>query len=183
MSNDAVIEENKVKEEHVEEHAVLCPRCNKNIAQADLTVTDDVLKEYTRCLLGQRPFTKTMTLFKGAMQVTFESMSAEQAEIFRTVMAEADLDRALDAKLLATMKNIKVIDATTQTSADTYTADYNTRLGYCKSMPAEVTDVLKGIDAPMLGVLRKCALTFELLCLTIRESVFSEDFYEGIGLL
>jgi hypothetical protein len=187
MSSDVAEEVKQVQteqvEDHIEEHAIICPRCNKNITQADLTVAEDVLKEYTRCLLGQRPFAKTMTLFKGSMQVTFESMSAEQAEIFKATMAEADLDRALDAKLLATLKNIKVIDTATQTSVDTYTADYNSRLSYCKSMPAEVTNVLKNIDAPMLGVLRKCALTFELLCLTIRESVFSEDFYEGVGLL
>ncbi len=175
--------EDSVQEEHLDAADIICPRCNKNISQAALTVSEDVLKEYTRCLLGQRPFTKTMSMFGGTMQLTFESMSAEQAEVFKTVMVEADVEKALDAKLLATLKNIKVIDTDNQTSVDTYTADYNTRLGYCKSMPAEVATVIKNVDAPLLGVLRKCALTFELLCVTIRESVFNGDFYEGIGLL
>lgn len=170
-------------EDVYQEHAILCPRCHKNISQPELTVAEEVLQEYTRCLLGQRPFTKTMTLFDGSIQVTFESMSAEQAEQFKVVMADADIDRSLDAKLLATLKIVKVIDKDLQTSTDTYVADYNTRLGYCKNMPATITDVLKGVDAPMLGVLRKCAMAFEVLCVTIRESVFSGDFYEGIGLL
>jgi hypothetical protein len=179
QTNDVAIE---ATEAH-EEHALICPRCNKNLSQPELTVSEDVRKEYTRCLLGQRPFTKTLTLLDGALQVTFESMSAEQAELFRTVMADAEIERAIDAKLLATLKTIKVIDKEVQTSVDTYMADYNTRLGFCKSMPPAITEVLKNIDAPMLGILRKCTVTFDLLCMTIREDVFAGDFYEGIGLL
>ena len=180
--------ENKVAEEQVtqpsDQLSLRCPRCNKEVSEGYLTVADDVLKEYTRCLLGQRPFSKTMDLFGGVMRVTFEAMSAEQAELFQTIVSEdTDLARILDIKMLATLKSISMVDSNMSATTDVYLADYNTRKEYCRNAPTDVTAIIKNIDAAVLGTLRRCALAFDTLCVAIKDSVFSEDFYTGIGLL
>lgn len=181
MENEAVAEQ---LQQSAEKLSVRCPRCNKEVSEGYLTVSDDVLKEYTRCLLGQRPFSKTMDIFGGVMRVTFEAMSAEQAELFQTIINEnTDLARVLDIKMLATLKSISMVDSNMAATTDIYLADYNTRREYCKNAPADVTAIIKNIDAAVLGTLRRCALAFDTLCVAIKDSVFSEDFYTGIGLL
>ena len=182
MSSETVSDPVQGNVDSVDSVAV-CPRCHKDLSQPHISVAEDVIKEYTRCLLGQRPFSKTINLLDGTLQVTFEGMTAEQSELLKPLLVEADIDRAIDMKLLATLKSVRAVDKGMQTSVDTYMADYNTRKQYCKSVPADITEVFASLDAPMLGVLRRCALAFDMLCLSIRESIFDDHFYTGIGLL
>ena len=161
----------------------VCPRCGRDMSAGDVSVSEEVMQEYTRCMLGQIPFTKTVTLMHGAATLTFEAMSAEQSEVLKMLIRDMTIDQIIDAKLLATLKQVSIVDPTIHVITDLYTADAAERLEYCKKFPEKITDVIKDIDAPMLGVIRRAAIAFDVLCNNIKEQLCSSDFYEGIGLL
>lgn len=160
-----------------------CPRCGRSIYEGYVKVSEDVMKDYTRSLLGQRRFSKTIELLEGNLRITFEALGADQSELIAVHAKDMTLDKILDLKLLATLSNVQVIDPVMHETTDKYTASYEDRVAYCKTVPESMAAVLKDIDAPLMGIIRKCALSFDVLCAALKEQVFNSDFYEGIGLL
>ena len=164
-------------------HSTHCPRCGKMVEDSYITVSEDTMQEYTRCMLGQRSFSKTIELLGGVLKLTFVALSAEQAELVKNLASDMSIEEILDLKLLATLSKIEVVDSTIHETIDKYVAEYADRLGYCKKFPKDITKVITDVDAPMLGIIRKCALSFDVLCSAIKDNIFNQDFYEGIGLL
>ena len=166
-----------------EEQLTHCPRCGKSLDGAHISVAEEVMQEYTRCMLGQKSFSKTLELLGGTLRITFTALSAEQAEMVKVLARGMTLEEILDLKLLATLSNIEMVDSVMHETVEKYAAEYESRVGYCKKFPEDITKVLVDIDAPMLGIIRKCALSFDILCNAIKDKIFNEDFYVGIGLL
>lgn len=179
-SKDMVSDIPETETEH--DHDVYCVRCGRQVADAPLTVSEEVMQEYTRSLLGQRPFTKTLTLFNGALRLTFEILSAEQRGLIDSQKMSMNFDTTLDLTLLATLALVETFDFDLHVSTPVYSANYAERLAYCKNVPKSVHEVFGNIDTTRLNIYKRCAMSFDVLCRALTEQVFNTDFYDGIGL-
>ena len=163
---------------------LVCKRCGRPHMDKDIEVSEDVLKDYTRCALGGTLFTKTFKLLDGELLV---KMSALPAEFELTLRDLSSLEisglQSLDIRLLLSLEEIRVFDADTSGLRTVYSASLDERKEFLEDPKKALKELSSKIDAVLLGVLRRVSATFILLQNAILEALINTDFYEGVGLV
>lgn len=162
-----------------EQQVVRCQRCGRLSAAAPISIDESTKKEYFRCLLGQRPFSKTVKMFSGAVEVTFEEPSAavqRRLESY-TGTSQAVMD---DMNLIGSIKELIHVDTDTGNSTVIYSATVEDRLASLAD-PASAIDKI-GLSSVELTALRRVCGVFYVLLGTLAGSVLTDDFFAGVGL-
>ena len=164
--------------------SLVCKRCGRPHLDKDVQVSEEVMRDYTRCALGGIPFSRTFTLLNGEFIVTFEALPAEFEVSLGYIANSADSDmQALDIRLLLSLAEIKMFDRNTSGLKVFYTADLDKRRAMLENPKEALRDLSLKVDAVLLGVLRRMSATFVILQNAILEELVNKDFYEGVGLV
>lgn len=163
---------------------VYCKRCGRPHLTKDLEVDEETMKEYTRCALGGKPFSRTFNVLNNELQVTFLALPAEFEVALERLQAIADSDMyAIDLRMLLTLESIKVFDPDTSGMKTVYFADLEKRRAILEAPKKALEELASDVDAVLLGVLRRMSSTFVVLQNAILENIVNKDFYEGVGLV
>ena len=162
----------------------VCKRCGRPHLEKDIEVDEATLREYTRCALGGRIFSKTFSVCNGELNVTLSALPAEfEVEVERLATVATSDIQTLDIRLLLSLTEIKAFDADTSGFKTIYSADIEARKKILENPKQAMKDLAEKVDAILLGVLRRMSATFIILQNAILETLVNKDFYEGVGLV
>ena len=172
------------EKQEVADTPLTCKRCGRPHLDKDIEVEEETLKEYIRCTLGGRLFSKTFNVLNNELQVVLTALPAEfEVELERLPYDAGANMSPLDMRLLLTLAEIKVFDPDTSGMKTVYSADLDQRKAMLKN-PAEALEMLATkVDSVLLGVLRRMSATFVVLQNAILEEIVNSDFYKGVGLV
>lgn len=162
----------------------VCKRCGREDTDAPLRVREDIVKDYFRAILGQRPFVFTYKAFNGAMNIEFTMQHGD------ILLAELNRERTditspsyANRLLMSTLSGVTLVDKERGTSKIVYSADVEDLIKAVDDYNDYYTKLVKKIDAVQLGVIKQASLLFNLLLSQLMHEVTTADFYEGAGLL
>lgn len=160
---------------------LICPRCGKDVNQPELTVSEDVLRDYVRHMLGGRRFKKVFDSFEGALRIAFEEPTA--GEDWKKQATGGPRELAGDKYMLLTLASVEVVDKEAGVIRSLYCKTPNERLELIKDVPTSMEQLADSLTTIQLAVVSRCATVFAALLSLIIAEVTSADFYEGAGLL
>lgn len=165
----------------------ICRRCGRTALDSRLSVSEDTLKEYFRCMLGNVPFKKTFNVFDGKISITFSTLTNEQEQLVLNYDKSKPLDAAVDTLMFRLMLGLDRIEVRNPDTLqlickwDGLSSDVKSEI---LTDPVKAAEKLgAAIDPVMLQLVRRCHITFMVLVTTILESMVDQNFYEGVGLL
>lgn len=169
----------EVTEVKEEQPVVPCRRCGRLSAAAPIELSEEAKKEYFRCMLGQRRYTKTVELFDGTVSVTFEEPTVAIQRRLES-LKNLSISEATDANLIGMLAEIQHVDQETGTATVVYKASPEDRLRYLgdpSTMMSELT-----VNAVEMLALRRVNEIFLIVLGLLSSSVLSSDFFKGVGL-
>lgn len=165
-----------------QEQPQVCKRCGRPDLNKELDVSDEAVKEYFRCALGGRKFTKTFNVMNNELSATFEALSA-QDELLLNRLNPTSTVQPIDVRMLLSLKEVSVFDPETSGLRTIYSRSTEDSKKLLENPAEELDKLTENFDSVMLGVLRRMHITFVMLINTITEHIIDEDFYKGVGLL
>jgi hypothetical protein len=170
------------------EHASSCARCGRKLGTAPLTVSDDTMEEYFRCLLGQRPFEKTFKLFDGQLLLTFRELSGEAlikaSEYKGNISDDADFADTLETYFITGMLvSVDTYDPKTMITTNIYSMTDEGLIENIKNPRQAYDNLLKAVGQLKIAIIRRACSMFEYLLTALVEKSQDTNFYEGAGLL
>ena len=180
---EAKIAELEAKIKELTENATVCKRCGRSNMDKPLKVREEIVKEYFRSLLGQRPFSYTLKALDGYLNIEFTLQHGESLlASIKDTSGIADDANVLTMTLMSTLTAVTLIDKEKGVSKVVYSAEP-------KDLTRAVTDykeyyekLVKSIDAIQLSVIRQASALFNVLVVQLMNAVANEDFYKGAGL-
>ena len=180
---------NKVKD--LEEQLAareLCKRCGRELGTEPIKVSDDVLEEYFKCMLGQKPFEKTFRLFGGKLLITFRELSGasivesnKRAESAKSADEFADV---LEMYLITGMlTKVELYDERTMTTSTVYEMTDEQLIANTKNPKQAYDKLVETVGQMHIAVIRKACTVFEYLITALIERSQDENFYADAGLL
>ena len=165
--------------------SIRCERCGRSVAVAPITVATEVMQDYVRSMLAQRRFTRTVTLFNGAVSIELEALSAEQDKSIRTLMLDSKntVQNILDTRIAGCLASVKLMNTELHTAEEIYSADYDKRKALTSGVVHDIDSMLPAVDVVLRDLIKASAVTFLALCNAIAEQMIDNDFYTGAGLL
>lgn len=165
-----------------------CRRCGRPLGSEPVQISDEVMEEYFRCLLGQKPFEKTFKLFNGQLLMTFRELPGnaiiENDKAAEKYTTDAEFAESLDMYLLtSTLKNVSVFDNKTLETIVLYEASEEDLIENAKNPKAAYNRLLEKVGQLKVALLRRVSTTFSFLLTALMEKGQDENFYEGAGLL
>ena len=162
-----------------EQPVIRCQRCGRQSAAAPLELSEEVKKEYFRCLLGQRRYTKTIDMFDRTVLATFEEPTIAIQRRLES-LGDLSITEAGDANLIGTLAEIQHVDTDTGVSTSVYKASPDDRLKLLEN----VNTMLSGLELNTIELLalRRANELFMLTLGLLSSSVLSNDFFKGVGL-
>ena len=178
-----------------------CPRCgwhesdNPRAPEADL-------KEYMRCILGDKRFTKTYLLYDGVLQLTFRTLAAWEADMVNSVILKNEYDSPEEladigrkAKILFYMTKMvregKIVEYAPPKPVKTEAVGVAGEEGYVpekvffdytkKGITEEYDKRFKGIDETMVRIIFRTFSLFEALQRLLISDGFDTNFWKGAG--
>lgn len=165
------------------EKTIYCKRCGRQVVEDPVTVSDDVVKEYMRCRLGGRPFSREMRVLNGSFIITAETADAD---IIRLLDRYIDINGVLtnpDMQLLALISKLERVDLDSGITTTIYEADRSVRKAALTDTETGIGKLCANLDAVELGVVRRACKAFVILNNILMETIVDENFYKGVGLL
>jgi hypothetical protein len=165
-----------------------CKRCGRPMGSDPLQVSDEVMEEYFRCLLGQKPFEKTFKLFGGQLLITFRELPGraiiENDKASERYTTDAEFAESLDMYLLtSTLKNVSVFDNKTLETTVLYEASEEDLIENAKNPREAYSRLLEKVGQLKIALIRRVSTAFSYLVTALIEKGQDENFYEGAGLL
>lgn len=153
-----------------------CPCCNWSLKNMNPPRPgEDDRKEYVRCLLGKRKFSKTFALFDGMVSARFEVLSQEQSQVLGTYLDQITktemMQRATEAMQLKVLFYCRKFNDQVFTPVG---ADQDWKAVYAERF-AEY-----GEDVPVL--LTRVLMEFLRIVEQLPSSGFDTNFWKGAGL-
>lgn len=165
------------------EKTIYCKRCGRQVTDEPVTVSDDVVKEYMRCRLGGKPFSRELKVLNGSFIITAETADAG---LIRIVDKYLDVNGILpnpDVQLLALITKLERVDVDSGIIDTLYEADIDARKDALANVEVGMDKLCKKLDAVELGVVRRACKAFVVLNNILMEMIVDENFYSGVGLL
>ena len=165
--------EEKAKEE------VTCLRCGRDSATKPLKIREDIIQKYFRSMLGQVPFTHTVSTLGGRLTAT---LTMNRGDVLLAHYNAAD-GISQNVMLVSTLSSVKVVDPDTDIVKVVYEATNEDLVNAVKNNDAMYDNLLKKLDVVQLAFVRNACDAFVILVNQMIDTINSEDFYEGAGLL
>ena len=176
--------ENMQNTETVENHR--CKRCGFDQREDYTPVNDDLLQEYFRYALAQKPFTKTYELYNGTIELVFEEATGKLLRLQEhTIMAlgRGDTPPALsdvaDFSLLTSLVSIRQRAVAGGPLTTIYFADAGRREQLLTEQ--KLPDELNAVPMILLQALRSAYTQFARLCGALITAAQDENFWQGVG--
>lgn len=175
---------NELERELEERHTHMCKRCGFDQREDFNPVSEEILEEYFRAALAQRPFTKDYELYHGALQLTFEESTGkllklqEKAILEQSKAGEASVSDAADFSMVASLISVRQAPAN-GSSRELYHADLARREKILTehTLPEELTNM----PIIQLQALRSTYTQFAKLCGALIAAAQDENFWQGVG--
>lgn len=162
---------------------VYCNRCGRPSMAAELQVSDENMKEYLRCALGNRPFSKVIPVM-GVIEFTFTMLPADlEVRLERHISKNEGQVNNLDIRMLLSLEKITKYDEDTAETVTVYEKSAEERSMILNKPEQGLQELSSKLDSALLNVARRASMSFSILCNLILEKMVSRDFYEGVGLL
>lgn len=161
---------------------VACNRCGREDKTASLEVREDIIQKYFRSMLGQVPFTHTITAFDGQLSATF-MMHRGDALLAKYKKEIEDGESDVKYTLLSTLINVKVVDKTTDIERVLYNKSPEELSSVIANGEEEYNKLLSSLDIVQLSFVRNACDAFVILVSHIIGKIQSKDFFKGAGLL
>lgn len=155
-----------------------CPRCGHHLENREVIHPgEDEVKEYFRCLMSGKPFTKTYQLFNGELTTTYALLTGDEAEVLSAALKTVNEEdfityasKAIRIKLLFYLRRWcdENFEAPATASAEALDELWRARYGS------------RGEDVPVLMI--KVMLEFIRLTEMLPMAGLDEVFYKGAGL-
>lgn len=182
---DVKIAELEAKIEELAKAPHVCKRCGRNNMEADLKVKEEILQEYFRSLLGQRPFTHTLKAMNGMLNIEFTLQRGDTllASLSSGPTQEIGSDSMATMLMMSTLSAVTFVDKERGISKVIYSADLDKLTSAVDNYKEYYDALIKSIDAVQLSVLRQASMIFNMLVMQLMTAVVNKDFYEGAGLV
>lgn len=159
-----------------------CNRCGRASRTAPLKVNDDVMRRYFRSMLGQIPFTHTITALDGMLSATFMLQRGDVLVAKYNEKADAE-GKDIESMIASTLVSVKVIDKTAEIEKVVYSRTPEELAATAGDWKKGYSELLNAVDLIQLAFVKTACSAFVVLVSTIIDSIQSEDFFEGAGLL
>jgi hypothetical protein len=156
-----------------------CVRCGRENTKSPLKVKEDVLQRYFRSMLGQVPFTHTFYTLGGKLSAT---LTMNRGDVLSAHYNSKDGVNS-NVMLVTTLSSVRVIDPETDLTKAIYEASTDDLVKAVDNAEERYNILLKSLDVVQLAFVRAACDAFVILVNQLIETVSSEDFYEGAGLL
>lgn len=163
-------------------NAGVCNRCGRENKTAAISVNDEIMKRYFRSMLGQVPFTHTITAMDGMLSATFMLQRGDVLVAKYNEKASAD-GKDIESMIASTLVNVKVIDKTAELEKVIYSRTPEELSATAGDWKKGYSALLESIDLIQLAFVKAACSAFVVLVSTIIDSIQSADFFEGAGLL
>lgn len=182
---DAKIAELEAKVKELEEAHHVCKRCGRDNMEADLKVKEEIVQEYFRSLLGQRPFSHTLKAMNGMLNIEFTLQHGDSLLASLSSERTKDLGETGTAIMfmMSTLSAVTFTDKEKGVSKVIYSADEETLTKAVENYGKYYDKLVKNIDAVQLSVIRQASILFNVLVMQLMTAVVNKDFYEGAGLI
>ena len=181
---DARIAKLEAKVKELEEAHHVCKRCGRDNMEADLKVKEDIVQEYFRSLLGQRPFSRTLKAMNGMLNIEFTLQHGDS--LLASISSERTQDVGDNGSaimfMMSTLSAVTFIDKEKGISKVIYSADEDALTNAVKDYGNYYNKLVKSVDAIQLSVIKQASILFNLLVFQLMSAVIDKDFYEGAGL-
>jgi hypothetical protein len=171
-------EDSEKEEKSTELTLVECPRCGHRLENREVIKPAEAdVKEYFRCLMSGKTFTKNYALFDGELTVLFSMLTGDESELLSKALHKVEgvdfIDHASQAirlKLLFYLRRWGNEEFSPPTTSDSkklwaiWKKDFGSR----------------GEDVPVLMI--KVMLEFMRLTEMLPMAGLDENFYKGAGL-
>ena len=155
-----------------------CPRCGHNLVNREVLKPSDAdIKEYFRCLMSGKIFSKNYALFDGELTLTYCLLSGDEAEILSKALRKIDKEDFIEHASQAV--RLKLLFYLRRWGKNEYTAPETSELEELWKMWSERYGT-QGEDAPVLAI--KVMLEFIKLTELLPMAGLDETFYKGAGL-
>lgn len=166
-----------------QEQSHVCAWCGRDYTKKTTHVSEDVLKDYVRCMLSQSEFRKEFSLLNNTIKVGFvEPQGDISIFIDERQKSGTDIHILRDIRLLASLEYVKAIDEDTGDVVTILNRSEDERkeepLRYAKA----IKELAEMVSTSQLSMIRNCSSLFSVLCLNIVDEIVNKNFYEGVGL-
>lgn len=160
-----------------------CKRCGRQVTEEPLKVSDDVVKEYMRCRLGGRLFSREFKSLDGSLIITLETANASISRLLEKYLDPDGILANSDAQVLALVSSIDRVDRDNGTINNIYKADAKDRKNALSDIDTGMDAICDALDVVELGLVRRATKAFVILNNVLMETAIDENFYKGVGLL
>lgn len=175
------------------ETGIICPRCMWDTSLPVVEPTEEDKKDYLRCVLGGKPYSKTYEVFGGAVFLTFQERDNKLAQMREhqqkvdaiKVLAEVDekmaglemLDKATKTRVATTLKRVRMGDEE-KTIPDWKDLEEEDGVSVVQQLVLATFD---GVSESLTNVFVNLARDFEALVDTLTQRAAESDFWTGVG--
>lgn len=158
---------------------VTCKRCGCVCDEEPLMPTEEERAEYLRCILGGNMYRKDYKLFKGAVQLSFGSLSNDEADAMGAVLGQLNMDQPT-LKLQAEAVKIKLMYYLKSLTGRKFEAPKAGAL--IEDVQKEYRERFGSMSEDYMTILIRAYQEFYQLINLLTNSGFDSGFWEGAGL-
>jgi hypothetical protein len=154
-----------------------CPRCGHNMGVPVAAPSEADVKEYVRCLLGKKKFSKTYPLFNGEVTLRYELVGQKESALLSAALDAVDKSDAV--KMMTAALRLKLLFYLRQFNGDSFSPPEEIPEGWESSLFNKRFEAY-GEDMPVLA--SRVLMEFMRLTEMLPEAGLDRGFYEGAGL-
>ena len=178
----------KMQDDMVELMEHTCPKCSWDTRNKLLKAKEDDLREYTRCLLANRPFVKALPIFGNKLNVQFtENTDVVREEVMRLIKTmNESIESMTQLDLVTLTRKIQIVFSLTSLSIGedkkTFELPPVNSLKDYKAAAVIFEERLGNKSASFQAILFRTYQEFDRLMQVMADGAFDENFYQGVGL-
>jgi hypothetical protein len=166
------VEEPQVKD-------VLCPHCGYNKTQDKVSISESDRREFFRCTMALRPFTKTFKLFGGDLTITMRALSNMDTDKLNKKIRSLQFD---GSEMLELVTKLKILLACTTVNTLEHQIEVTIPEHLDDVDIAELFNSTFDMPETMLRLLSRVYMDFDQLIDQLNDEAFDEAFYKGGGI-
>lgn len=158
----------------------LCPHCGFDANKAQVHINENDRKEFYRCIMGMRPFTKQFELWNGDLVIEMTALNSKDTDAInktlRTIQFEDNqaemLELSIKLKILYVCKKVKTMEKEIEVEPLVNDGTLDIHAAFQKQFD---------IPETLVRLLSKTYMEFDVLVDLLNTEGFDENFYKGGG--
>jgi len=165
-----------------------CPKCSWDTRTKLLKAKEADLQEYTRCLLANRPFEKSIPIYGKTLNVRFvENTDKVREEVMRLIRTMEDSITGMTQLDVVTLtRKIQIVFSLTSLSTGEdkkpFTIPEIGAIAKAVDINKEFEARVGNRSASFQAILFRTYQEFDRLMNILADGAFDENFYQGVGL-